>query len=374
MVPLIEIIEELRVGPRTSGTPACDEAALGLAKRFEEIGYRPEVQDYTFIGWQVPEPPVVTNLTTGHELESRAVTWCGGTAGIVAEGAVAQRGKFNSWGLGTTREYPRWAIVENGVDRRDVYLIGGLGAHCVLPYPMQDVAYILVSQAELQKLADAGENVRVSIRTKLGFGARGLNVLATKQGRSTHEILIVAHHDTVYDADNGIHDNGGGCVTLLLLADILREIDTYHTVRFLSTGGEELNLVGARSYIRRREEEDTLDRVRSTITLDYITQAPHQIFVRCTPDFIPIISKVTSENRGAEYAYELEDGMYSDLGCIDGQAFAEKGISSIYYAPTGASGELDDDSNSIAQNLQINARFVRDLLMEADSVMRLEGQ
>ena len=369
MIPLNDILKELRAAPRLSGTPACDVIARRLAGRFEDIGYNPEIQEYTFIGWRVPEPPIVTNLDTGRELPARAVTWCGGIEGVDVEGVIAPRGKMNSWGLGTVREYGRWAIVDNDIDHRNVYLIEDTGAHLVLPYPMEDVAYICLAQSDLKHLADTSARVRVSTRTELSFGAKGLNVVATKQGRSSDEIIIGAHHDTVYDDENGLHDNGGGCATLLLLAELLRDIDTHHTIRFLSTGGEEFNLVGARSYIRQREEEESLRHVKASITLDYITQPPEVVFVRCTEDFDPIINRVLDAHRGKEYGYDLEDGIYRDLGCIDGRAFEEKGISSIYFAPTGYPQRHDEDNESIARNLRTNAMFVRDLIIRTDQEM-----
>lgn len=372
MIPLIEILTELRVAPRLSGTPECDAMARRLAGRFEEIGYSPEVQDYTFIGWRVLEPPRVINLATGHELPARAVTWCGGIGGVDVEGAVARRGKWNSWGLGTTREYGRWALVDNGIDHRSVYLVEGLGSHLVLPYPMEDIAYICMGQSDLEQLAESDARVHVSMSTELSFGATGLNVVATKQGKCQDEIIIVAHHDTVYDDDDGLHDNGGGCATLLLLADLLRAVETDHTIRLLSTGGEELNLVGARSYIRQREETGSLQCVKACITLDYITQTPEVVFIRCSESFDPIIRSALAEHSGRDFAYELEDGIHRDIGCVDGQAFDEKGIPSIYYAPTGGPERHDDDVESIAQNLQTNAQFIYDLILKTDQKLTIE--
>ena len=99
MIPLIDILTELRVAPRLSGTPECDAMARRLAGRFEEIGYSPEVQDYTFIGWRVLEPPRVINLATGHELPARAVTWCGGIGGVDVEGQSHEEasGTHGAW-------------------------------------------------------------------------------------------------------------------------------------------------------------------------------------------------------------------------------------------------------------------------------------
>ena len=366
-IPLNDILNELRTAPRLSGTSACDAIARSLAKRFEGIGCATEIQDYTFVGWSVPEPPKVVNLVSGERLPARAVTWCGGVKGVSVEGTVVPRGKMNFWGLGTEREFSRWAIIDDDVECRAVYLIGNFGDHLVLPYPMEDVAYICMEQRDLQKLSDEEARIRLTTRTELSFGARSANVIATKVGRTANEIVVCAHHDTVYDDQNGLHDNGGACAVLLLLAEHLSAIETNHTIRFLSTGGEEFNLIGARAYLNRRERERSLGRVRACINLDCITQPPRVVHVRCIEDFDAIVKETLDAHRGRQYPYEVDWDIDRDLGCLDARAFEEKGISAFYYSPSDPQ-RVDEDNESIAVNLRTNALFVRDLILRTDRV------
>jgi len=364
---LTDILDELRIAPRLSGTQACDEAGQRLVAWFREIGYRPETVEYSFIGWSVPEPPEVVNVGNGQKYPSRALTWCGGVRGVRAEGQVVPKGEANFWGLGTIRTYERWAVLENDVERKDVYLIGQLGHHLVLPYPMHDTAYVGMEKEELRRIHQSKTRLNVTVRTDLRIGARSANITAVKKGDTEDEIVVCAYHDTVYDDENGLHDNGGACVVLLLLAEQLRTTNTKHTIRFLSTGGEEFNLIGARSYLEQREVAGTLDRVRACINLDYITQKPEVVKVECTEDFDEIVRNQLSVHGGREYAYKLDGRISRELGCLDACAFEERDISSIWYCPMNPEGQ-DEDNTAIAANLRANAAFVKDILLQADSM------
>lgn len=157
---------------------------------------------------------------------------------------------------------------------------------------------------------------------------------------------------------------------LLLLADQLREAQTHHTIRFLTTDGEEFNLAGARAYLDRRGKDGSLGRIRASITLDFITQPPGRIHVRCTEDFDGIAKVALAAHRNRRYAYEPDGPIDRDLGCLDARAFEERGISSFYYSPSDPQ-RIDEDDDSIAMNLQENAKFVCDLILRTDQVLAL---
>ena len=96
-------------------------------------------------------------------------------------------------------------------------------------------------------------------------------------------------------------------------------METNHTIRLLSTGGEEFNLVGARSYLNQRERAESLGSVRACIAL----------------------ADVLGAHKGLEFAYELDGPIRRDLGCLDALAFEERGISSLWYTQViGGSGVI----------------------------------
>ena len=96
---------------------------------------------------------------------------------------------------------------------------------------------------------------------------------------------LCARHNTVYDDCQGLHDNGSGCIALVKLAEIFKNIDTKHTIRFVATGSEEFNLTGAREYVRMREQNGSISRIKGCINIDFVTQFPNKIGVICTNEF-----------------------------------------------------------------------------------------
>ena len=362
---LNHILQELREAPRLAGTPACDLACERLADRFRTIGYEANIIGFTFVGWSVPEPPQVVDIESGEVYPSRAATWCGGTAGVQVQGVVKRAGSFESWGLGSDRKFDRWAIIDAGADCGTAYLVGNIEDHLVLPYPMEDVAYVCMDPRTIERLAESARRIQITMRAQLRFGAASSNLTALKKGNNESEIIVCAHHDTVYDDSEGLHDNGGACAVLILLADYFGNIETNHSIRFLSTGGEEFNMVGSRSYLNMRERHGTLSKLKACINIDYITQPPRRVHVRCTEEFDGIVHETINAHREPAFPYDLDESFSRDLACLDAFAFAEREIPSFWYVPYD-SNRHDESINDFSQNIVRNARFLRDVILAAD--------
>jgi len=76
----------------------------------------------------------------------------------------------------------------------------------------------------------------------------GSNIEATLVGSdSTNIFIICGHYDTV-SAGPGADDDGSGVAAVLAAAEILRNYDFLHTIRFVCFSGEEQGLVGSRHY------------------------------------------------------------------------------------------------------------------------------
>jgi hypothetical protein len=76
----------------------------------------------------------------------------------------------------------------------------------------------------------------------------GSNIEATLYGSDTTNIFIICgHYDTV-SAGPGADDDGSGVAAVLAAAEIMRDYEFSHTVRFVAFSGEEQGLIGSRHY------------------------------------------------------------------------------------------------------------------------------
>lgn len=76
----------------------------------------------------------------------------------------------------------------------------------------------------------------------------GSNIEATLPGsNSTNIFIICAHYDSVASSP-GADDDGSGVAAVLAAANIMRNYEFHHTVRFVCFSGEEQGLIGSRHY------------------------------------------------------------------------------------------------------------------------------
>ncbi|MBF26713.1 MAG: hypothetical protein CMA98_02850 [Euryarchaeota archaeon] len=73
-------------------------------------------------------------------------------------------------------------------------------------------------------------------------------------GTGDKEIMIGAHHDSVYISPGAV-DNAVGVSQLIEIASQLSEIDMEATVKFATWGGEELGLLGSQEYLEAHADE-----------------------------------------------------------------------------------------------------------------------
>jgi alkaline phosphatase isozyme conversion protein len=92
------------------------------------------------------------------------------------------------------------------------------------------------------------------------------NVIAVKTGDSPKEIIIGAH----YDSGNqglGADDNASGVAVMLEVAELIADLQTPHTIRFIAFGSEENGLDGSTYYAARMEGRD-VDNTLAMVNLD----------------------------------------------------------------------------------------------------------
>lgn len=100
----------------------------------------------------------------------------------------------------------------------------------------------------------------------------GSNIEATLSGsNSTHILILCAHYDSVA-AGPGADDDGSGVAAVLAAANIMRNYEFYHTVRFVCFSGEEQGLIGSRHYAEDAYHSN--DSIIAVLNADMIGFAP----------------------------------------------------------------------------------------------------
>jgi len=153
-------------------------------------------------------------------------------------------------------------VQENGatVPFPDAY--GGQYADALIPY-------IYISESVAMKFHDYIEQAASdpTLYASLdGFwegnnvGTRSVKVVTGElPGHGNGEILVGAHHDSVYISPGAV-DNAVGVAQLFEVATQLSELNLESTVTFATWGGEELGLLGSQAYIQSYTEKvDDLD-------------------------------------------------------------------------------------------------------------------
>jgi aminopeptidase YwaD len=132
-------------------------------------------------------------------------------------------------------------------------------AGAVYPCPLIQDGDFLVPAAHLTVEEGArlaalnGEMAALEIRSRRA-PARGCNVIACRGPETGRQVLICAHIDT---ADNtpGALDNGAGVVTLVLLAELLREYDGRLGLEIVALNGEDhYSAAGEIDYLARNRQ------------------------------------------------------------------------------------------------------------------------
>src|SRR5438874_6223559 len=95
----------------------------------------------------------------------------------------------------------------------------------------------------------------ISIPAIVKPNADDYNVIAeSKGGDKNHVVVVDAHLDAIYGA--GMLDNGSGSVTILDIAQQLKNVNPLNKLRFIWFGGEELGLLGSSYYVNNLPSTD----------------------------------------------------------------------------------------------------------------------
>jgi hypothetical protein len=123
------------------------------------------------------------------------------------------------------------------------------------------------------------------------FGGTGnlvwKNLIATKTGETKPDeiIIAIAHFDSIsaipWERAPGADDNASGTTALLAMAEVLKDISTKRTVKFIFASGEEQGLRGSRAYAEwARENNLNIIAVLNMDMIAYLDEEIHDLQIR----------------------------------------------------------------------------------------------
>jgi len=176
-------------------------------------------------------------------------------------------------------------------------------AGAVYPFPLIedgdfDIPSVYLTDVEGERLAAfAGREVSLSINSKR-IPAKGKNIVARKGVEQDGKIVLCAHIDSK-DGTPGALDDASGIVTLLILAELLKDYAGVPTIEIVALNGEDhYSAAGQMEYLRRMEGR--FDQISLVINLDivgYLNTPTAFSFYGCTEE-------VTDKARRAFLTYE----------------------------------------------------------------------
>ncbi|MEM5017435.1 M20/M25/M40 family metallo-hydrolase [Metabacillus indicus] len=101
---------------------------------------------------------------------------------------------------------------------------------------------------------------------KGGANISSANVLAFKQGKSSKQIIVGAHYDSV-EKIKGADDNASGVGVMLEVAQVLNKVSTPYSIVFVAFGAEEGGLNGSNHYAKQMTAKE-IDNTIGMINLD----------------------------------------------------------------------------------------------------------
>lgn len=112
----------------------------------------------------------------------------------------------------------------------------------------------------ISRLLARGKEVKVTL--KMEARSEGMvpsaNVIAELRGRELpDEVIIIAGHFDSWDAGQGAHDDGGGCVIAMEAVNVLRRLDMIprRTIRVVLYVAEEVGIYGGKQYAKDHADE-----------------------------------------------------------------------------------------------------------------------
>lgn len=159
-----------------------------------------------------------------------------------------------------------------------------------------------------------------------------VNLIGTVDGKTSDEILLIAHRDTQYSSP-GANDNAASLVVALMLAASFRRRRPRHTLRVLASAAEEIGCLGASAYAERRAANGTIGRITLCLNFDSLTYGFHPQITTLESERASLLAAAFRRESPAS-----RPRMIAETDVLDGKPFGERGVPVVYLNSRG-----DDD-------------------------------
>lgn len=175
-------------------------------------------------------------------------------------------------------------------------------AGALYPFPVFedgdfDIPSVFITEEQGNQLATyAGKVVSLEIKATR-IPARGCNVVARKGNNPNQRIVLFAHIDAKLGTPGAL-DNGTGIVTLLLLAELLRDYAEDKCIEIVALNGEDYySNPGEQLYLNQNEGK--FQEIVLGINIDglgHLKGKTAYSTYECTPEITALVEKVFSED------------------------------------------------------------------------------
>lgn len=287
------------IGPRVATTEEEREAAEYIKSKFEEYGYDPMIQEFSY---ETTQSQVIINSLDNKELKSY------GAEGNNFTGYTSFTGNLVDCGLGLTAdEFPsevegQIALIRRG-STSDIIGYFSLkaanaveaGAKAILLYSDErapvspwlgdavvDIPVAMVSNADGVELLEEmnnleeGQYIQATVKVER-VSVQSQNVIAAREPENKENkgiVYVTAHYDSVSGAP-GANDNASGTAMMLEFARILKAYPIDKEVRFIACGAEEVGLEGSYYYARQLTDEE-IERSIANFNMDMIATSAEE--------------------------------------------------------------------------------------------------
>ncbi|MRR21860.1 M28 family peptidase [bacterium] len=271
-----------RIGERSVGSAGNRLATTFLEKEFSDLGWRTSNAEFEAIDWhdggaslecngksfEVFTGPYSLPFRGSAELLAASTIGeleCAGMEGkiILLHGEIAREQLMpKNFVFYNPEEHQKIiALLEKG---KPAAVIGATGRNSslaggVYPFPLIedgdfDIPSVYMTEEEgLRLLPLAGNNVTINSVSERIPG-KGYNIIAVNGPEDADRIVVTAHIDAKKGTPGAI-DNATGVVTLLLLAELLRDYDGPRQVELVAFNGEDYYAVpGQMNYIAANQD------------------------------------------------------------------------------------------------------------------------
>ena len=266
------------VGPRVAGSVSEHYARNLIVEEFQALGLQPEIQPFTFVGWNPGDgATLICDMPNGstRSLPAYQLGFTQSTSGLRGQLVPA----------GTTQlvegliEWPRFAIVEGPNTLGYVAVFpDGPSRPFVRPERQSIVSLPTVivgsdSFADIVTVIQNEGNVTANLAADGSYeiGLESANIIVDLPGERQDEVVVVNGHYDTMPGTPGAGDNASGVGGCLAITRRLLARPRDRSLRIVLWGAHEVGLVGSQVYVLDLAETDRLKSIKAAISLDILS-------------------------------------------------------------------------------------------------------